>query len=166
MSAFGTSFLEPKAFENFKDYLLNEFKIDGVTSVLIKPTHSLNVKIDKQSKKMLNNHTISVSINLYDKDLHLLKKDIIKFVNNELIKKDADRLVNISPKELTNRFNFAKKDITKMIYDDLMKKMNSINDKINALNLYEDLKDKNDAIPSEFKGELIQLSKEKQKFDM
>ena len=166
MSAFGTSFLEPKAFENFKDYLLNEFKIDGVTSVLIKPTHSLNVKIDKQSKKMLNNHTISVSINLYDKDLHLLKKDIIKFVNNELIKKDADRLVNISPKELTNRFNFAKKDITKMIYDDLVEKMNAINDKINALNLYEDLKDKNDAIPSEFKGELIQLSKEKQKFDM
>ena len=53
-----------------------------------------------------------------------------------------------------------------MIYDDLVKKMNSINDKINALNLYEDLKDKNDAIPSEFKGELIQLSKEKQKFDM
>ena len=166
MSAFGTSFLEPKAFENFKDYLLNEFKIDGVTSVLIKPTHSLNVKIDKQSKKMLNNHTISVSINLYDKDLHLLKKDIIKFVNNELIKKDADRLVNISPKELTNRFNFAKKDITKMIYNDLVEKMNAINDKINALNLYEDLKDKNDAIPSEFKGELIQLSKEKQKFDM
>ena len=166
MSAFGTSFLEPKAFENFKDYLLNEFKIDGVTSVLIKPTHSLNVKIDKQSKKMLNNHTISVSINLYDKDLHLLKKDIIKFVNNELTKKDADRLVNISPKELTNRFNFAKKDITKMIYNDLVEKMNAINDKINALNLYEDLKDKNDAIPSEFKGELIQLSKEKQKFDM
>ena len=166
MSAFGTSFLEPKAFENFKDYLLNEFKIDGVTSVLIKPTHSLNVKIDKQSKKMLNNHTISVSINLYDKDLHLLKKDNIKFVNNELTKKDADRLVNISPKELTNRFNFAKKDITKMIYNDLVEKMNAINDKINALNLYEDLKDKNDAIPSEFKGELIQLSKEKQKFDM
>ncbi len=154
------------AFENFKAYLLNEFNIDGVASVLIKPTHSLNAKIDKKSKKMLNNHTISVSINLYDKDLHLLKKDNIKFVNNELTKKDADRLVNISPKELTNRFNFAKKDITKMIYDDLMKKMNAINDKINELNLYEDIKDKNDVISSEFKGELIQLSKEKQKFDM
>ena len=154
------------AFEDFKAYLLNEFNIDGVASVLIKPTHSLNMKIDKKSKKILNNHTITVNISLYDKDLTLLKKDNLKFVNNELIKKDAERIVNISPKELTNRFNFAKKDITKMIYDDLVKKMNTVNDKINALNLYEDLKDKNDAIPSEFKGELIQLSKEKQKFDM
>ena len=86
------------AFEDFKAYLLNEFNIDGVASVLIKPTHSLNMKIDKKSKKILNNHTITVNISLYDKDLTLLKKDNIKFVNNELIKKDAERIVNISPK--------------------------------------------------------------------
>ena len=153
--------------ESFKDYIVSEFNVDGTTSILFKFSHSLSVKIDKKTKKSLNNHTINVAVQFYDRNLTLLRRETLKFVNNVLNKKDAERLVNIAPKELENRFNFARRAIVSIIQDEYIEKINDINDKLNALNSYENVeKGNNDVISSEFKGELIQINNDKQKFDM
>ena len=153
----------------FKDYVISEFKVDGTTSISFKFSHTLTTKFDKATKKLLNNHTINVVAQFYDKDLNLLRKETLKFINNVLTKKDAERLVNIAPKELENRFNFARRDIVGEIKDDYLSKMRDINDKIEALNMYENVRI-NETIPSEFKGELVQFKDSNQttkpKFDM
>ena len=80
-------------------------------------------------------------------------------------------MVKIAPKELENRFNFARRAIVSIIQDEYIEKINDINDKLNALRLYENVEvNSNNVIPSEFKGELVQINNEsnsdKQKFDM
>ena len=157
--------------ESFKDYVVSEFNVDGTTSILFKFSHSLSVKIDKKTKNPLNNHTINVIVQFYDRNLTLLRRETLKFVNNVLNKKDAERLVKIAPKELENRFNFARRAIVSIIQDEYIEKINDINDKLNALRLYENVEvNSNNVIPSEFKGELVQINNEsnsdKQKFDM
>ena len=57
--------------ESFKDYVVSEFNVDGTTSILFKFSHSLSVKIDKKTKKPLNNHTINVVVQFYDRNLTL-----------------------------------------------------------------------------------------------
>lgn len=151
--------------QSFKDYIISEFNVSGTTSILFKFSHSLTEKKDKKTKHTLNYHTITVQVHFYDKDLNLLLKESLKFVNNLLAKKDEQRLVNIAPKELENRFNFARREIVGEIVHDLHEKVNDISDKLTALELY-DSGTNNNIIPSEFKGEVIQIAEEKQKFDM
>lgn len=152
--------------QSFKDYIIQEFNVDGTTSILFRFTHSLTVKIDRKTKKPLNNHTITTQVQFYDRDLSLLRRETLKFVNNVLSKKDSERLVNIAPKELENRFNFARKEIVQEIQREYIDKINEINEKICALNLYENV-NTNEVICSEFKGELVQINDgAKQKFDM
>lgn len=150
--------------QHFKDYLVSEYKVEGATSILLKFTHSLSVKIDKKTMKPLNTHTINCTVQFYDKDLNLLHKASIKFINNVLNKNDAKKLINISPKELENRFNSARREIVAEIQKDYIEKRNDIDEKIYALSMYECV-DVN-IIPDEFKGELIQIAKDKPSFDM
>ena len=142
--------------QDFKNYFIDEFQISNLASSEFKFSHSLKTVIDRKSKKVMNNHIITVSANFYDRNHNELKKGLIKFVNNEILKKDASKLVNISPDELTNRFNSAKREIVNIIYNELVDKMNSFNDKINDLSSYENVND-NEVIKSEFKGVKVDL---------
>ena len=153
----------------FKDYAVSEYRIENVASISFKFNQSLKVTIDKKSGKALNNHTVNVAIKFFDRDLNLLHSDTLKFVNNVLDKKKADSLVNISPKELENRFNSARRDIVAEIHKEYQTKRREIDDKITSLMMYENVAINNhDVIPSAYKGELVQISSEgvKQTFDM
>ena len=153
----------------FKDYVVNEYKVENHTSSSFKFSHSLKTSIDKKTNKIMNNHTINVDIKLFDKDLNLLKSDSLKFVNNVLNKKKAESLVNISPDELENRFNAARREIVCEIQTEYLKKKRDIENKIDSLMLYENVGVKDhDVISSEYKGELIQMknANNKQIFDM
>ena len=117
----------------------------------------------------MNLHTVNVDVKLFDKDLNLLKSDSLKFVNNVLNKKKAESLVNISPDELENRFNAARRAIVSEIQSEYMKKKRDIENKIDSLMMYENVGVKDhDVISSEYKGELIQMknANNKQIFDM
>ena len=156
--------------DSFKEYIISEFRVDGTTSISFKFTHTLTTRVDRRSKKMLNNHTINIVVQFFDCELNLLRKESLKFVNNVLTKKDAERLVNIAPKELENRFNVARREIAAVIMHDYIEKMDAINEKMGALQLYAD---DSGLISSEFKGELIQIAPskpsdrvEKIRFDM
>ena len=144
------------ALHEFKNYFIQEFQLNDLASTEFKFSHSLKTVMDRKSKKVMNNHVITINANFYDKEHNELRKGSIKFVNNEITKKEASKLVNISPDELTNRFNSAKREIVSLIYEELVDKMNSFNDKINDLSSYENVND-NEVIKSEFKGVKVDL---------
>ena len=144
------------ALHEFKNYFIQEFQLNDLASTEFKFSHSLKTVMDRKSKKVMNNHVITINANFYDKEHNELRKGSIKFVNNEIPKKEASKLVNISPDELTNRFNSAKREIVNIIYNELVDKMNSFNDKINDLSSYENVND-NEVIKSEFKGVKVDL---------
>ena len=153
----------------FKDYVINEYKVENCASTSFKFTHSLKPSIDKKTNKAMNTHTVNVEVKLFDKDLNLLHKDSLRFVNNVLNKKKAESLVNISPIELENRFNAARREIVCEIQKEYLEKRNDIENKISSLMMYENVGVKdNDIISSAYKGELVQMkdANNKQVFDM
>ena len=153
---------------SFEDYLIKEFQLENLSSTDIKYTHSLKINVDKKTKTKLNSHVISISATCYDKHHEELNRFSFKFVNNELPKTIKEKFVNISPDELTNLFNSAKREIVNKIASELTEKQNEITCKLNDLLLYEKVKD-NDIIKSEMKGELVQVtaeSKKSNRFDM
>ena len=153
----------------FKDYVINEYKVENCASTSFKFSHSLKPSIDKKTNKAMNTHTVNVEVKLFDKDLNLLHKDSLRFVNNVLNKKKAESLVNISPIELENRFNAARREIVCEIQKEYLEKRNDIENKISSLMMYENVGVKdNDIISSAYKGELVQMkdANNKQVFDM
>jgi len=155
--------------ESFKDYLVQEYQIKNAVAVDMKFTHTMNIKLDKQSKRLLNMHTIIVSLKFYDKDLTLLKSDSVKFVNNELAKSCEKKLVNISPKELNNKFMYARSSIIKSIRSEYDDKLTDIRTKIKQLELYAGKEHSSIAVEDEFKGELVQMTDntpQKKSFEM
>ena len=115
----------------FKDYVINEYKVENCASTSFKFSHSLKPSIDKKTNKAMNTHTVNVEVKLFDKDLNLLHKDSLRFTNNVLNKKKAESLVNISPIELENRFNAARREIVCEIQKEYLEKRNDIENKIN-----------------------------------
>lgn len=156
----------------FKEYLISEYQVNDATSIMITFTHSSTVKTDRKSGSAIVVHTIGVTIKFYDKDMNMLQKASIKFVNNKLPKKTRESLVNIAPDELENRFVAAKRDIANEIYDDYITKRELLDAKINALMYYENITATPNAniIPNQFEAEMIQLAptndSTKQHFDM
>ena len=142
----------------FKDYLNDEYQVQGSTSIRYVFTHSLTSKLDKKSNQLLNKHTITVNIQFYDEDMNLLKKASLKFVNNDLPPKAKKSLVNIAPDELINRFNAAKGEIVNEILNDYWVRQQLINEKITQLRVYHDINAPDNVIPQEFQGELIQAA--------
>lgn len=143
--------------EDFKQYLISEYKrtVGEYSAIDWRFTHNLTTKVDKKTNITLNNHSISINIKFYDKEMKLLYSTFIKFVNNELNNQNANKLVNISPAELNNKFMFAKPDIVKVIIDEYNNKQNEIYSKISNLKDYCECE--SIATSKEFKGELIQI---------
>ena len=142
--------------EAFKSYLIEEFKdkAKGYVAVEFKFNHSVNVKLDKPSSKLLNIDIIKVNIKFVDKEMHQLHSAIVTFENNSLTKANAKKLINISPKELENKFMLARKDICKLVLNDLIDKSNELNTKIDLLKSYVGV---DGIIPDQFKGEVIHV---------
>ena len=138
----------------FKSYLIAEFKdkAKGFVAVDFKFNHSNNVKIDRKSNVPLRCDIMKVNIAFYDKDMIKLFYTIIPFENDVLQKTTAKKLINISPKELENKFKVAKKAICKEILDELCDKKIDLERKISDLNRYIGSEG---IIPNQFKGELI-----------
>lgn len=156
----------------FKEYLRSEYQVNDATSIMFAFTHSSTVKTDRKSGSAILVHTIGVTIKFYDKDMNMLHKASIKFVNNKLPKKTRESLVNIAPDELENRFVAAKRDIANEIYEDYNTKRQMLDIKIEALMHYENINatPNVNVIPNQFEAEMIQLAptndSSKQHFDM
>ena len=155
----------------FKDYLIQEYKekAKGFVAVEIKFSHSFNIKNDSKNGIIRKNNIIKTSLKFVDKDLNPLFTTSVVFENNLIPKRLHKGFVNISPKELENRFNLAKNEICRQILNDYVEKKNDLDEKISNLKSYNNVSV--GVIPSEFKGENISIIKQheiqkKNNFDM
>ena len=143
--------------QSFINYLTTEYrdKATNYAAIDTKFTYSATLKIDKKSNVPLKNDVIKVTLTFYDKSMNKLYSSSISFENNLLPKTQAKKLVNISPKELENKFMCAKNEICDVILSELLEKRNELNEKINDVSPYKGVKG---VIPSEFKGQNIHVT--------
>ena len=140
----------------FRDYLITEYKeqAKGFVAVEFKFSHSVNLKADKATKTPLRVDIIKVNMKFVNKNLDVLHTASIQFENNVIPKAKAKQLVNIAPKELEVKFGFAKKEICKVIYDELNEKRSDLTLRLNNLSNYIG---SSGIIPNEFQGEVIKV---------
>ena len=143
--------------ESFKQYLIDEYKerAKGFVAVEFKFGHGVNVKKDKETNTLLKIDIIKVSIRFVDKDMLTLFTTSISFENNTVPKSKHKQFVNISPKELNNKFGFAKNEIIRTIMTEYVLKRDELTDKINNLQSYSG--HENDIIKPQFKGEVVNV---------
>ena len=143
--------------EAFKAYLIDEYKdrAKGYVAVEFRFAHGVNVKKDKQSNTPLKIDIIKVSIRFVDKDMNTLFTTNISFENNVIPKNKQKMYINISPKELNNKFGFAKGEIINIIMNDYIDKRDELMTKINNLQTYSG--GDNDIIKPQFKGEVVNV---------
>lgn len=157
--------------EAFKNYIIDEFKdkAKGYVATEFKFTHTTNIKIDKKSNIPLKCDIVKVYVKFVDKDMNQLYSGVVTFENNIITKANAKKLVNISPKELENKYMVAKKDICSKIMNEYCDKVGDLNSKIDNLKSYIGT---DGIILNRFKGELVRVvnvdvkDKNKQRFDM
>ena len=156
--------------EALKTYLVDEFKnrAKGYVAVEFKFSHNVNVRIDKKSKIPLKIDVIKVSLRFVDKAMNTLLSSNIVFENNAIPKNKEKQFINISPKELNNKFCFAKHEIIRTIMNEYISKRAEVIAKIDSLK--SDSGNDNDIIDSKFKGQIVDIADAdkpmKAKFDM
>ena len=135
--------------QEFKEYMIKEYKdkVQGYAAVQFKFSHGTSIKKD------LRIDNINVKIKFVDKDLNKLFTTTVNFENDIIPKNKEKSFINISPKELDNKFAAAKREIIKVIHDDYIEKVKDISTKVGNLQHYSG--NPNDIIPTDFKGESI-----------
>ena len=158
-----------------KDYLIDEFrdKARGYVAVEFKFTHSTKIKPDKSSSVNLKIDAVKICLKFVDRDMNTLHNCSVVFENNVIPKSKEKSFVNISAKELDNRFAFAKAEIVKLIMQEYVEKRDEINTKINELSLFAG--NASDVITPKMKGEVVKIAgdnivkntpKKRARFDM
>ena len=143
-----------------KDYLIDEFrdKAKNYVACEFKFVHSTKLKPDKASGVSLKIDVLKIVLRFVDRDLNTLHNCSVVFENNVIPKNKEKSFVNISPKELNNRFAFAKSEIVKSIMDEYIEKRDELNTKIEELKTY--LGNASDVIAPKLKGETIKIADE------
>ena len=141
-----------------KEYLIEEYKdrVKGYVACEFKFAHYTKLKSDKASGVSLKIDVVKVAMKFYDKDLNTLLSNTITFENNVIPKSKEKSFVNISPKELNNKFAFAKSDIVKTIMSEYVEKRDELNVKISDLRTY--LGNASDIIKPCMKGETVKVA--------
>ena len=135
----------------FEEYLLREYQpLSNVVCNKFTFTHCTKRKIDKTSQVPVINNIINVKIESYDEKHNLIATHCEKFIDGHISRTKQNKLINISPDELNNRFGAAKLQISQTINAEYTNKLNDIQEKINELNSYVK---SNGVIPNQFINE-------------
>ena len=147
----------------FKEYLLSEYQVKNAKAIKFSFSHSQTIK------KTTINDVITVRIKFFDENANTIQSNSITFENNIIPNAKEKSLINISSKELNNRFGAAKQEICSIIKQEYMAKIDEFNEKLNKLQQYCP-SNSNTIIPQKFEGESITLTNEtivgKKVFDM
>lgn len=114
--------------------LAEEFKNVEFTSMKIFPSHS--VKYSKDGKE---ENVITLSVSVFTSTHELVGRKIFKFVNDYIYKTPSKNLNYLSCDKMNPCFLLAKNVILDEIYQEYMKKYNSIVEKIEKLQKYAQL---------------------------
>ena len=156
-----------------KQYLIEEFRdrAKGYVACEFKFSHYMKIKPDRASGISLKVDVVKICLRFVDRDMNTLYNGSVVFENNVILKSKEKSFVNISPKELNNKFAFAKAEIIKNIMDEYKDKLTELNKKINELIMYSG--NASDVIKPSMKGEVVKISEDdnadmiaKKSFDM
>ena len=139
--------------DQFEQYLLSEYQLpSNVVCNKFTYAHTSKQTVDKASKIPIINHIINVKIISYDDKHNLISTHSEKFIDGRIQRTKQNKLINISPDELNNKFSFAKSSIINVIKSDYQNKLNDIQDKIKELDSYCRV---DGVIPTEFVNEPV-----------
>ena len=151
----------------FKEYLLSEYQVKNPSAIKFSFSHNQTIK--KTDKVPRIDNLITVRIKFFDENANTIQSNSITFENNIIPNAKEKSLINISSKELNNRFGAAKQEICSIIKQEYMAKIEELNEKLNKLQQYCP-SNSNTIIPQKFEGESITLTNEtivgKKVFDM
>ena len=123
--------------EAFEQYLLSEYQLpQNVVCNKFNYSHSSKNKVDKKSNRPITNHIINVKIESFDDKHNLISSHSEKFIDGNIYRTKQNKLINISPAELNNKFSFAKSSIINVIKSEYQNKLNDIQEKIKELDTY------------------------------
>ena len=149
--------------DEFNNYLVSNWKIDGTVGVEKRYVHVRKIGFDKKLERERVDHIVSVGLKYYDKDNLCLGTYSVKFINNCLNNGSKKKLINISGDELENRFMVAREMILNVVESEYREKINEINGKVSDLNDYRD-KDRI-GCNKEFSGPRVRLLESRKKRD-
>ena len=143
--------------QSFKDYLIDEFrdKAKNYVAVEFKFAHYIKLKSDKSSGVNLKIDVVKIAMRFVDKDMNTLYNCSVVFENNVIPKNKEKNFVNISAKDLNNKFAFAKAEIIKIIMQEYIEKRDELNTKINSIKTYSG--NTSDIITPRMKGEVVNV---------
>lgn len=123
--------------DQFEQYLLSEYNLPS-TVVCNKLIYSYTTKnkVDKKTNRPLINNIINIKIDSYDDKHNLICHHSETIIDGNIYRTKQNKLINISPDELNNKFSFAKSSIINVIKSDYQNKLNDIQDKIKELDSY------------------------------
>ena len=141
-----------------KEYLLEEYRdrAKGYVACEYKFAHSTRIKPDKASGVSLKVDVVKVGLRFVDRDMNTLLHSTITFENNVIPKSKEKSFINISPKELNNKFAFARSEVVRSIMDEYVEKRDELNTKIAELKAY--LGNASDVITPQMKGEVVNVA--------
>ena len=100
----------------FEEYILREYQLPAnVCCNKFTYSHSTKQKLDKTSKIPIINNIITIRIESYDDKHNLISTHGEKFIDGCVSRSKQNKLINISPQELNNRFATAKVNIVRTI---------------------------------------------------
>ena len=123
--------------EAFESYLLSEYNLpSNVCCNNFKYVHSTKNKVDKSSNRPITNNIITIKIDSYDANHNLISSHSEKFIDGHITRTDKNKLTNISPAELNNKFAAAKSQICSVINSTYNERLKDLKESINELNDY------------------------------
>ena len=127
------------------DYLLSEYELPE-EAVCHRTTfnHAVKVKVDKKTGEETPINIISMKIECYDKNHHLIETRNEKFIDDHITRPKNNKLKIIDEEEINNKFSDAKLIICDYILQDLFIKNQILNDKISSLMFYQKPEEKTD----------------------
>ena len=143
--------------QGLEEYLIDEYKdrARGYVAVDFKYTHSTRIKLDKASGVSLKIDIVKVAMKFVDRGMNVLYHGSVVFENNAIPKGKEKGFVNISAKELNNKFAFAKGEVVRSIMREYIDKRNELEAKIEELEMY--LGHDNDIIKPCMKGQVVKV---------
>ena len=140
----------------FEEYLKTEWvpALSETAAVEIKYKHSVSIKKTKEPSNLVCNN-MTISLKFVDNDVKVLDRKAVKFVNDRFQGKKT-AFVNISIKELENKYACAKNEIITQLVNDTVAKINELKNDIDLLKEYAG--QTGEVIDRQFKGEIIKLA--------
>lgn len=102
--------------QEFRDYVISKFKVHEAKALKFCFSHSATLKKGKANGAQQIIDIITVKIKFIDENLNILLSPNLTLESNTIPKSNEKTLINISPKEHSNKFAKAKPEFYEFLF--------------------------------------------------